>query len=298
MRSLYLDGWLSDTNISTVSELYNQHSPPPGMPGSYLAVDGLFFSLLYTNDHSFTYERARTWFPPPLLSPLHYDTIYVPTNLSGQHWTGLIIDTTRHHVMYYDPLGDINYSPRVLYYIKCWIQSERLHLLQQNLLSTERAATLGDPDLWTFQVNPPGSPQQTNGYDCGIFYLSTILYHIQGRAPKYTQHHIPLIRKQLVAAILSGTIPSPHTPLSIYDNPFDCLPFYSTAHSLLLSLTPPQAPDVIYIPTTSPITDLSTDDDMYEFDLILTGGGLSTSSSTSPYLLFQCTLMHYHYYPP
>ena len=164
--------------------------------------------------------------------------------------------------MYYDSLGDINYSPRVLYYIKCWLRSERQYLLQQNLLSDTKAYSLGDPDLWTYQINPPGSPQQTNGYDCGIFYLTTILYHIQGRALKYTQQHIPLIRRQLVAAILSGTIPSPHAPLSIYDNPYNCLPFFSTAHPLLLSIPPPCIPDNLYVPSFSPtLIDLITDDD-------------------------------------
>ena len=297
-RSLYLDGWLSDTNISNVSDLYNQHSPPPGTPGSYLAIDGLFFSLLYANDHSFTYNRASTWFPPSHThSPLHYDTLYIPTNLSGQHWTGLIIDTTKHHIMYYDSLGDINYSSRVLYYIKCWLHSERLHLLQQNLLSEERAAFLGDPDLWTFQINPPGSPQQTNGYDCGVFYLTTILYHIQGRALKYTQHQIPLVRQQLVAALLSGSIPSPHVPLSIYDNPYDSLPFCPTAHCLLLSIPPPQIPEFVYIPsTTSPLIDL-TNDDSYELDFILHGGGPSLMSP-SPFPQAPAYNLHHLYYPP
>ena len=297
-RSLYLDGWLSDTNISNVSDLYNQHSPPPGTPGSYLAIDGLFFSLLYANDHSFTYNRASTWFPPSHThSPLHYDTLYIPTNLSGQHWTGLIIDTTKHHIMYYDSLGDINYSSRVLYYIKCWLHSERLHLLQQNLLSEERAAFLGDPDLWTFQINPPGSPQQTNGYDCGVFYLTTILYHIQGRALKYTQQQIPLVRQQLVAALLSGSIPSPHVPLSIYDNPYDSLPFCPTAHCLLLSIPPPQIPEFVYIPsTTSPLIDL-TNDDSYELDFILHGGGPSLMSP-SPFPQAPAYNLHHLYYPP
>ena len=298
MRSLYRDGWLSDTNISSVSDLYNHHSPPPGTQGSYLAIDGLFFSLLYANDHSFTYDRARTWFPPSSThSPLHYDTLYVPTNLSGQHWTGLIIDTTKHHLMYYDPLGDINYSSRVLYYIKCWLQHERLHLLHQGFLTEERAASLGDPDLWTFQINPPGSPQQTNGYDCGVFYLTTILYHIQGRALKYTQQHIPLIRQQLVAGLLMGSIPNPHTPLSIYDNPYYSLPFHSTAHCMLLSISPPQVPETVYIPSTnSPVVDLSNDNS-YEFNLILHGGGLFLALTSSPLQSLTHNLYHL-YYPP
>ena len=297
-RSLYQDGWLSDTNISSVSELYNQHSPPPGTKGSYLAIDGLFFSLLYNNDHSYTYERARTWFHSSTHSPLHYDTLYIPTNLSGQHWTGLIIDTTKKHVMYYDSLGDINFSSRVLYYIKSWLQSERLHLLQHNLLSIDRAASLGDPGLWTYQINPPGSPQQTNGYDCGVFYLATILYHIQGRTLKYTQQNIPLIRQQLVAALLSGSIPNPHVSLSIYDNPYDCLPFYPASHRLLLSIPPPPVPELVYVPNTLSLpVDLSTDDDTYELDLVLHGGGFYCSPPSSSHWSLDSTLYHL-YYPP
>ena len=185
----YRDGWLSDIDITNLSDLFNTHSPPPGHPGSYLAVDGLFFSRLYDYNGIFTYTGVDTWFRTP--SPLQHDVFYVPTNISRQHWTGMIIDTVSHSVLYYDSLGDVNYSKRALYYIRQWMKCELLRLTQTGDISSSRSSSLGDPDLWTYQVNPPPSPSQNNSYDCGIFYLSTILYHIQGRIPNYTQPPYP-----------------------------------------------------------------------------------------------------------
>jgi len=179
----YRDGWLSDVDLTNLSDIFNKHSPPPGQPGSYLAVDGLFFTRLYDQDGMFTYTGVDTWFPNN--SPLQYDVFYVPTNISRQHWTGIIVNTTTHHVLYYDSLGDINYSKRALYYLRQWLKCELLRLTHIGKLHNARSLSLGDPDLWTYQVNPHPSPRQDNGYDCGIFYLTTILYHIQGRLPYY-----------------------------------------------------------------------------------------------------------------
>ena len=112
------------------------------------------------------------------------------------------------------------------------------------------------------------------------------------------QQHIPLIRQQLVAAILTGSIPNPHVPLSIYDNPYNSLPFYPTAHRLLLSISPPQVPDHVYLPTQFPTVDL-TSPDTYELDFILHGGGSpSLSPHTSPFPAPVYKNLHYLYYPP
>ena len=119
--------------------------------------------------------------------PLLYDTIYIVVNLSNSHWTGLIIDTTlRRHVTYYDSLGDYSSEKNnVLYDTRRWLTDE---IYTQSLLSRiteDKAMTLGDPCYWTYIHNPPPSPTQTSSVDCGIFVLTTFLYHIQGRAPLY-----------------------------------------------------------------------------------------------------------------
>jgi Ulp1 protease family, C-terminal catalytic domain len=275
----YRDGCLSDSNITSISTLYNTHSPPAGQAGSFFAVDALFFSRLHRPDHSYLYDS--TWFRShPRGSPLLYDTLYIPTNLSGNHWTGIIVDTLRHHVSYYDSLGDLNYSTRVLYYLYHWLKDEHQHLLQQHVISHARSSGLGDISTWTYTINPHPSPQQRNGYDCGIFYLSTILYHIQGRLPQFDHHNIPLFRKQLLYALITQKLPSPHVPLTSSDLPIHTNPIYEP---LLTLYSIPRPATLFVITSSTPIIDLVHDDDEHDnFTTLLTGGGFNLPGSIKP----------------
>ena len=258
-------------------------------------MDGLFFSRLYSADGSFTYAGVDTWFRDD--SPLQFEVFYIPTNISRQHWTGLIVNTITHHICYYDSLGDVNYSKRALYYLRQWMKCELLRLGQTGALGPARISSLGDPDLWTYHVNPPPSPSQSNTYDCGVFYLTTILYHIQGRLPNYTSTQITTIRHQLVIALLTSTIPYPFTPLAIYDSPLNSVHINYSAFPLLLSLSPP----TLALPSSpsEPIIEVTIDQDDFEYYSIhVTGGGLQTSPPTSSSSQFLPPILEYALYHP
>ena len=268
------------------------------------------------------YTYDRTWFlHHPRGSPLLYDTLYIPTNLSGQHWTGLVVDSLTHHISYYDSLRDINYSARVLHYIKNWLSDERSHLLQrQEMVSIQRAISLGNISSLTYAINPHPSPQQRNGFDCGIFYLSTTLYHIQGRLPTYEYHNIPLIRKQFLYALLTQSLPAPRVPLTHYDLPFS-VPLHRASLPSLLFIPRPtlihvNTPSVdtttldptiprltlIHVNISVDTTTLDPTNDDYDYSFALLTGGDHTLSLLSPlpfYLLPSISVPHYPLlYPP
>ena len=259
----YDGGWLNDTNITCALRLFNNHSPAAGSPGSYLGLDALFFTQLISPTRAYTYDNVFTWFSQDRsLNPLLYDTIFIVVNLSNSHWTGLIIDTNLRHVTYHDSIGDYSSEKNnVLYYTRRWLIDE---IRTQTLLSRiteDRALTLGDPCDWTYAHNPTPSPKQTNCVDCGIFVLTTFLYHIQGRAPLYFQTHTHTLRNQLAHALLTFTLPPPHTPLSSFD-----LPTSSITYPSHLYLSDIPMPTLIALPLPATLLldnrDADQDDDV------------------------------------
>ena len=208
----------------------------------------------------------------------------------------MVLNTITHNVLYYDSLGDINYSSRALYYIRQWMKCELLRLTQSGTITTSRTSAIGDPDLWSYHVNPSPSPRQNNSYDCGVYYLATILYHIQGRTPNYTHTHIPTIRKQFVMALLTSQIPSPFAPLAVYDSSLDFINLRPAA-PLLLSLHPPSVSQPSRVSHPSPH---DSDNGHYEYYSVhITGGGARALSPHTSHPLPLLIILEYTlYYPP
>ena len=259
----YDGGWLHDTSITCALRLFNTFSPAAGTPGSFIGLDALFFTQLISPTRAYTYDNISTWFSQDhSINPLLYDTIFIVVNLSNSHWTGLIIDTTLRHVSYYDSIGDYSSEKNnVLYYTRRWLTDE---IRTQTLLSRiteDRALTLGDPGDWTYAHNPTPSPHQTNCVDCGVFVLTTFLYHIQGRAPLYHQHQMHTLRNQLAHALLTFTLPPPRTPLSTFDVPSSTITYPSHLYLSDISM-----PALIAPPSTTPLLlderDIDQDDDV------------------------------------
>ena len=249
----YDNGWLNDTAITCTLNLFNRQSPPAGTDGSYICLDALFFNQLISPTRAYTYENISTWFSQDhSINPLLYDTIYVVVNLSNSHWTGLIIDTNLRHVTYYDSLGDYSSEKNnVLYYTRQWLQDEIRTQALLSRITEDKALMLGDPGDWTYTHNPSPSPSQTNSVDCGIFVLTTFLYRIQGRAPRYHQDHIHTLRNQLSHALLTFTLPSPYMRLTAYDLPLATV--NHTSHHFLSDI--PMPASIAPPPTSFPILD-------------------------------------------
>ena len=218
----------------------------------------------------------------------------------------MIVDTRKHHLTYYDSLGDYRGEcARALYYTREWISSELLHQTHLGRISAARAFSFGNIGDWTYTHNPGPSPSQTNGFDCGVFYLATILYHIQGRAPNYHQIHLLQIRQQLTFALLTHTMPSPFIPLSPFDYPLSYVHTTSRHVTLLRHILPPR---LLLSPYTTAntlnssllITLPNSDDEdpsvLHLLPPILQAAPLLTFASTTP--LLPRPIPHSHTHPP
>ena len=216
--------WISDTNIALVQSLLNEQSPPPLQAHSFTCIEPLRLTQLLTTG-TYNYERVRRYFHTAQTNPLLYDTIYMTLNTTSTHWTTVIIDLINHRITYHDSLAPPFAPQHTTGHIELGIvrrllhdiinthsdinQGINLHLYPRATpsISTARLTSLGDPFTWTHVVNPTPHPVQTNNYDCGIFYLATIMYHMQQRLPTFSQQDISLIRRQLIAAIMTHSLP-------------------------------------------------------------------------------------------
>lgn len=89
------------------------------------------------------------------------DKILVPINVNGNHWVCAMVDLQKNKVFYMDSLCMTKNSPTAFRYM------QRL----KDYVMQESGGALGK-DLEMIHLE---SPQQSNGYDCGIFTLMNLL---------------------------------------------------------------------------------------------------------------------------
>lgn len=59
---------------------------------------------------------------------------------------------------------------------------------------------------WTLIDKTPNTPQQTNGYDCGVFVSTFADYLSINLVLQCTQHEMPSIRQHMLESIRRGTL--------------------------------------------------------------------------------------------
>lgn len=89
------------------------------------------------------------------------DKILVPINVNGNHWVCAMVDLQKDKIFYLDSLCTTKNSPTAFRYM------QRL----KDYVIQESGGALGK-DLEMIHLE---SPQQSNGYDCGIFTLMNLL---------------------------------------------------------------------------------------------------------------------------
>ncbi|KAJ1446328.1 hypothetical protein M885DRAFT_577845 [Pelagophyceae sp. CCMP2097] len=55
-------------------------------------------------------------------------------------------------------------------------------------------------------TSTPDTPQQSNGFDCGVFASYCAHYVFLGAKPSFSQQHMPHLRRRMMADILARRI--------------------------------------------------------------------------------------------
>ncbi|OAX80570.1 hypothetical protein ACJ72_05096 [Emergomyces africanus] len=191
LRTCYTNGkWLNDEVINAYLELIVDYARrAAGNSGRHDKPKyHAFTTFFYSNLRDKGYESVRRWATRAKIGGenlLGMEIILVPVH-DHSHWTLIVIRPTARTIEHFDSLG----SPSLIHIarVKEWLRSE-----------------LGDrfvDEEW--RVLPSISPQQNNGYDCGVFLLTTAKLVSFGKPLKYGARDIPDIRKRIVAELMNG----------------------------------------------------------------------------------------------
>lgn len=120
------------------------------------------------------------------------DKILVPINVNGNHWVCAMVDLQKDKIFYLDSLCTTRNSPTAFRYM------QRL----KDYVIQESGGSMGK-DLEMIHLE---SPQQSNGYDCGIFTLMNLLQLANDEAIVLNQNNANDFRFHIANEILKQRI--------------------------------------------------------------------------------------------
>lgn len=138
----------------------------------------------------YSYTEVRRWTKRQNLSLC--DKVMIPINISNQHWALLVLRMTSKTISYYDSMGGDG--------------SKYFDILLQYLEDESKGEAGLGKDAWVFKrrqwkCTNCKTPQQSNGYDCGVFCI-LIADLISLDIPLlFGQADIVAVRRRLVASI-------------------------------------------------------------------------------------------------
>lgn len=155
--------WLNDEVINFYGQLIqqraNQAAPQPGDASPCWAVH-VFSSFFWQNLTTRGYAGVRRW--SRRVDLFTKDVVLMPINLGQAHWVCAAIDLRLRRFAYYDSMGMP--SPAVLQRLRAYLADE---------LKDKHGLALYLDD-WEDYCAGDTSPQQSNGYDCGVFAAQTL----------------------------------------------------------------------------------------------------------------------------
>ena len=155
-----------------------------------------FNSFFYSNLRDKGYESVRRWATRAKIggsSLLNVDTVFIPVH-HGMHWTLLVVKPSARTIEYFDSLDGSPTSH--INRVKTWLSSE----LGKDYIESE------------WKTLPGHSPQQNNGFDCGVFLLMTAKLCSLDLPLNYTACDIPMIRRKIVAELMNGGFDGDFSP--------------------------------------------------------------------------------------
>ena len=114
-------------------------------------------------------------------------------NVSGMHWAVAVIHMTEKRIQFYDSMSGS--GDRYLEGLMQYLKDE--HMVKMGF-------PLPDADEWELVESTPDTPQQLNGYDCGVFVCMFCDFLSTDRSLTFSQEHIAPCRKLIALSIMTG----------------------------------------------------------------------------------------------
>lgn len=213
---------LSNDHLQTVNKYWNQ--PPGSVVSSAFQIeittrdlqtlcDGqwlndnvidFYFNLVTAKNqsvfgwttHFFTtlklkgYQGVARWSKRKKVNVTEKDLILVPINIMGTHWALAVVNNKEEKFQYFDSLSS-NGNLQALQILKSYMIQEG-----------KKQNSPIDFEKYSLMKNMP-SPQQLNGFDCGVFACICAKYVAQWKKLTYGQKDMKLIRRRMAYEIIT-----------------------------------------------------------------------------------------------
>lgn len=114
-------------------------------------------------------------------------------NVSGMHWTVAVIHMTEKRIQFYDSMSGS--GDRYLEGLMRYLKDEHL---------AKKGCPLPDEEEWELFESTPDTPQQRNGYDCGVFTCMFCDFLSTGCPLTFSQEHVNQCRERIALSIMKG----------------------------------------------------------------------------------------------
>jgi len=188
--------WLNDEIINfTMSMLQERDNllcaNSPDRRSSHF-LNSYFIDRLLDTERGYLYSNVRRW--TRKFNIFEKDKIFCPVNLSNTHWALAVIYMTQKKIIYYDSMSGSGHTQ--LKALWKWLDDE----------SKDKLKCTFDYNGWkSFSASKEITPQQTNGYDCGVFVCMNADFLSDDLSLDFSQNHMALFRKKICANILRGS---------------------------------------------------------------------------------------------
>ncbi|KAJ3551215.1 hypothetical protein NM688_g4829 [Phlebia brevispora] len=147
-------------------------------------LDAHYFSTFFwTKLKEAGYEKGRLGKWTKKFDIFSKDVVLIPINHNNAHWTGAAINFRRKRIESYDSMG-----------------MERGHLLRKYLDAEHRDKKKKPFDFTGWEdYTLEETPQQENGYDCGVFTCQFLESLSRGEESfAFTQADMPYLRRRMI----------------------------------------------------------------------------------------------------
>jgi hypothetical protein len=145
--------------------------------------------------NKYTYNNVKRWSKNvPGNDVFGLSKIFIPVNMSNVHWACVAIFLQERRIQFYDSMGGDG-----MYYMKALLQ-----YLKDEWASMNNGQELPNSTEWRLVSCTSDTPQQKNGFDCGVFTCMFADFLSMGRSLSFTQDHVTRCRERIALSILQG----------------------------------------------------------------------------------------------
>jgi len=180
-----------------------------------LFVNTYFMPKLMGGPGGYNYANVRRWMRPKLLSKKYgavdsifdFERVIIPVHVRNSHWCLAVVYINNRRIQYFDSLNDL--GTEECNALLRWLDDE-----SQLRLGRPLGGTGGEVGGWEVVPTQPGTPQQDNCFDCGVFTCTAADFCSALPVPasegdvgtwmKYSQADMPHFRQRMACRILEG----------------------------------------------------------------------------------------------